>query len=76
MKLHFYRFEDPGGVLVLEELLLLAQDGRLENVVDVLVPGPGEHGQHHLVAMPVLVSAVKGSIGSTIGFHNHGEGPY
>ena len=24
----------------------------------------------------VLVSAVKRSIGSTIGFHNHGEGPY
>ena len=54
MKLHLYRFEDAGGVLVLEELLLLAQDGRLENVVDVLVPGPGEHGQHHLVAVPVL----------------------
>ena len=28
---------------------------------------------HHL---SVAVSAVKRSIGSTTGFHNHGEGPY
>ena len=35
-----------------------------------------DHGHPHGVIIAVIGSAVKRSIGSTIGFHNLGEGPY
>ena len=49
----------------------------------LLVLGEGEGGEDpppHLLQLGLLLhpatSAVKCSIGFTIGFHNHGEGPY
>ena len=54
MELGVNRLENSRRELVLQHLLLLAQDGSLEDVVDLPVPGPRQHGQHHLVTELVL----------------------
>ena len=54
VKLHLDFLEDTSRELILQHLLLLAQDGSLEDVVDLPVSGPRQHGQHHLVTKLVL----------------------
>ena len=59
------------------------------NMTQVCRPGAGDSAQLHAVGchtalvarlevnnVPSILSAVKRPIGFTIGFHNHGEGPY
>ena len=54
MKLHLDCFENSSRELIFQHFLLFAQDGSLENVVDLSVSGLCQHCQHHLVTKLVL----------------------
>ena len=54
MKFHLDCFENSSRELIFQHFLLFAQDGSLENVVDLSVSGLCQHCQHHLVTKLVL----------------------
>ena len=63
--------QDFGQELVLNHILLLAQDGGLQQVVHLLVPGHLQHGQHNQVPIPILGQSDNGHVRLVTGHGAH-----